>query len=48
MVGIVGLGEMGMPMLRRLRAADLPVRVFARRPEVVEEAEAQGGEHGGS
>jgi 3-hydroxyisobutyrate dehydrogenase-like beta-hydroxyacid dehydrogenase len=43
-VGIVGLGEMGMPMLRRLRAADLPVRVFARRPEVVEEATSLGGE----
>lgn len=43
-VGIVGLGEMGMPMLRRLRAADVPVRVFARRREVVEEAAALGGD----
>jgi len=43
-VGIVGLGEMGMPMLRRLRAADVPVRVFARRPEVVERAAELGGD----
>jgi 3-hydroxyisobutyrate dehydrogenase-like beta-hydroxyacid dehydrogenase len=43
-VGIVGLGEMGMPMLRRLRAADVPVRVFARKTEVVEQAAALGGE----
>lgn len=43
-VGIVGLGEMGMPMLRRLLAAELPVRVFARRSEVVDEAAALGGE----
>ena len=43
-VGIVGLGEMGMPMLRRLRAADVPVRVFARKAEVVEHAAALGGE----
>jgi 3-hydroxyisobutyrate dehydrogenase-like beta-hydroxyacid dehydrogenase len=43
-VGIVGLGEMGMPMLRRLRAAEVPVRVFARRAEVVEQAAALGGD----
>jgi 3-hydroxyisobutyrate dehydrogenase-like beta-hydroxyacid dehydrogenase len=43
-VGIVGLGEMGMPMLRRLRAADVPVRVFARRAEVVEQAAALDGD----
>jgi 3-hydroxyisobutyrate dehydrogenase-like beta-hydroxyacid dehydrogenase len=43
-VGIVGLGEMGMPMLRRLRAADVPMRVFARRPEVVDQAAALGGD----
>jgi 3-hydroxyisobutyrate dehydrogenase-like beta-hydroxyacid dehydrogenase len=43
-VGIVGLGEMGMPMLCRLRAAEVPVRVFARRVEVVEQAAALGGD----
>jgi 3-hydroxyisobutyrate dehydrogenase-like beta-hydroxyacid dehydrogenase len=37
-VGIVGLGEMGMPMLERLRGADLPVTFIARRPEVVDHA----------
>jgi 3-hydroxyisobutyrate dehydrogenase-like beta-hydroxyacid dehydrogenase len=43
-VGIVGLGEMGMPMLGRLRAADVPVRVFARKAEVVEQAAELGGD----
>jgi 3-hydroxyisobutyrate dehydrogenase-like beta-hydroxyacid dehydrogenase len=43
-VGIVGLGEMGMPMLRRLRAAEVPVRVFARKAEVVEQAAELGGD----
>ena len=37
-VGLVGLGEMGMPMARRLRSAEWPLRVFARRPEVLDEA----------
>jgi 3-hydroxyisobutyrate dehydrogenase-like beta-hydroxyacid dehydrogenase len=37
-VGIVGLGEMGMPMLERLRGADLPVTFIARRPEAVDHA----------
>jgi 3-hydroxyisobutyrate dehydrogenase-like beta-hydroxyacid dehydrogenase len=41
-VGMVGLGEMGMPMVKRLRGAGYDVRFFARRPEVVEEASALG------
>ena len=41
-IGVVGLGEMGMPMLERLRGADLPVTVIARRPEVVERARRLG------
>jgi 3-hydroxyisobutyrate dehydrogenase-like beta-hydroxyacid dehydrogenase len=41
-VGMVGLGEMGMPMARRLRAADWPLHVFARRPEVLDEARSLG------
>jgi 3-hydroxyisobutyrate dehydrogenase-like beta-hydroxyacid dehydrogenase len=42
-VGIVGLGEMGMPMLERLRQAGHDVTFRARRAEVVEEAPRQGG-----
>jgi 3-hydroxyisobutyrate dehydrogenase-like beta-hydroxyacid dehydrogenase len=41
-VGIVGLGEMGMPMLERLRAAGHEVGFQARRPEVVEVASSHG------
>lgn len=41
-VGIVGLGEMGMPMLRRLTAAEVSVRAFARRSEVIDEASGLG------
>src|SRR5262245_49105764 len=37
-VGMIGLGEMGMPMLERLRAVGHDVTVRARRPEVVERA----------
>ena len=39
---MVGLGEMGMPMVTRMRAAGLDVRFFARRPEVVAEASTLG------
>jgi PHD/YefM family antitoxin component YafN of YafNO toxin-antitoxin module len=35
---MIGLGEMGMPMLERLRAAGHDVTFRARRPEVVERA----------
>lgn len=41
-VAMVGLGEMGMPMLTRLRAAGHEVHVSARRPEVIEAARALG------
>jgi len=41
-VGMVGLGEMGMPMVTRMRAAGYEVHVYARRPEVIEEACALG------
>ena len=41
-VGTVGLGEMGMPMVTRMRAAGYEVHVYARRPEVIEEASALG------
>jgi 3-hydroxyisobutyrate dehydrogenase len=34
-VGFVGVGQMGRPMVERLLAASIPVRFFARRPEVV-------------
>jgi 3-hydroxyisobutyrate dehydrogenase-like beta-hydroxyacid dehydrogenase len=41
-VGIIGVGQMGMPMLERLRGAGLDVTFRARRPEVIEAAEALG------
>jgi 3-hydroxyisobutyrate dehydrogenase-like beta-hydroxyacid dehydrogenase len=41
-VGMVGLGEMGMPMVTRMRAAGYDVHFHARRPEVIEEATALG------
>jgi 3-hydroxyisobutyrate dehydrogenase-like beta-hydroxyacid dehydrogenase len=41
-IGLVGLGEMGMPMLERLRAAGHDVSFRARRPEVTEHAESLG------
>ena len=37
-IGMVGLGEMGMPMLERLRASGHDVSVRARRAEVIERA----------
>jgi 3-hydroxyisobutyrate dehydrogenase-like beta-hydroxyacid dehydrogenase len=43
-VGIVGLGEMGMPMLERLRAVGHEVAFRARRPEVIEAASSHGAE----
>jgi 3-hydroxyisobutyrate dehydrogenase-like beta-hydroxyacid dehydrogenase len=41
-IGMVGLGEMGMPMLERLRAAGHEVSFRARRPEVIAHAEGLG------
>lgn len=41
-VGMVGLGQMGMPMLERLRAAGHDVSFRARRPEVTAHAESLG------
>src|SRR5262245_23574863 len=41
-VGMIGLGEMGMPMLERLRAADHDVTFRARRAEVIERATTLG------
>jgi 3-hydroxyisobutyrate dehydrogenase-like beta-hydroxyacid dehydrogenase len=41
-VGMVGIGNMGMPIARRIRAAGFEVHAFARRREVIEEARAFG------
>jgi 3-hydroxyisobutyrate dehydrogenase-like beta-hydroxyacid dehydrogenase len=41
-VGIVGLGEMGMPMLERLRSAGHAVDFQARRSEAIEAATSAG------
>jgi 3-hydroxyisobutyrate dehydrogenase-like beta-hydroxyacid dehydrogenase len=41
-IGMVGLGEMGMPMLERLRADGNDVTFRARRAEVIERATALG------
>ena len=41
-VGLVGVGNMGMPVARRLAAAGYAINVFARRPEVNDEARAVG------
>jgi len=41
-VGIIGVGEMGMPMLERMRGADLDVTFIARRAEVIAAATALG------
>ena len=37
-VGMVGIGNIGMAVARRIRAAGYPVNAFARRPEVIAEA----------
>jgi 3-hydroxyisobutyrate dehydrogenase-like beta-hydroxyacid dehydrogenase len=47
-VGFVGVGQMGRPMVDRLLAAGLPLVFFARRPEVVTEVTAAGGRALGS
>jgi 3-hydroxyisobutyrate dehydrogenase-like beta-hydroxyacid dehydrogenase len=41
-VGLIGLGEMGLPMLERLRAAGHDVSFRARRPEVASRAQSLG------
>jgi 3-hydroxyisobutyrate dehydrogenase-like beta-hydroxyacid dehydrogenase len=41
-VGLVGVGSMGMPVLRRLATAGYSMRVFARRPAAIDEARAAG------
>lgn len=35
-VGFVGLGQMGLPMVERLRAANYPVMFYARRSEAID------------
>jgi 3-hydroxyisobutyrate dehydrogenase-like beta-hydroxyacid dehydrogenase len=45
---MVGLGEMGLPMAERMRAASLPVRFYARRAQVAERATALGAIDAGS
>ncbi len=47
-VGFVGAGSMGGPMIARLLAAGVPVRLFARRPEVGARFAALGAEIVGS
>lgn len=41
-VGVVGLGQMGMPMVRRMREAGLDVGFWARRSTTIEQAHALG------
>ncbi len=41
-VGIVGTGEMGRPLVDRLRGAGFDVTAFARRPEVRAQLEGAG------
>jgi 3-hydroxyisobutyrate dehydrogenase-like beta-hydroxyacid dehydrogenase len=41
-VGMVGIGNMGMPVARRIHAAGYPVNAFARRAEVMAEARSFG------
>ncbi|MGM7775832.1 NAD(P)-dependent oxidoreductase [Arthrobacter sp. KNU-44] len=47
-VGLIGLGRMGMPMVRRLRDADYSVHAFARRPGQADEAHSLGATLAGS
>lgn len=44
-VGFIGLGQIGLPMARRIRAAGFGLRFVARRPEVVAAATELGGVH---
>jgi 3-hydroxyisobutyrate dehydrogenase len=44
-IGIIGLGDQGAPMARRLIAAGIPLGFIARRPEVVAEFSALGARH---
>ena len=46
-VGMVGIGNMGMPIARRIRAAGYEVHAFARRPEVIERGALVRGGSGG-
>jgi 3-hydroxyisobutyrate dehydrogenase-like beta-hydroxyacid dehydrogenase len=41
-VGLIGVGNMGMPVARRLVHAGYPINVFARRADVIEEARSVG------
>ena len=43
-IGFIGPGQMGMPMVERMRAAGLSVKACARRPEVVDALKKIGAE----
>ena len=43
-VGFIGLGNQGMPIARRIAEADIPITVWARRPEIVRQATEWGAE----
>jgi 3-hydroxyisobutyrate dehydrogenase len=47
-LGVVGVGQMGFPIVRRILARDHPVTFYARRPEVGAELVALGAVDGGS
>jgi 3-hydroxyisobutyrate dehydrogenase-like beta-hydroxyacid dehydrogenase len=47
-IGMVGLGEMGLPMARRLLAQGYQLTFYARKPEVRSELEGLGGSDGQS
>ena len=47
-LGMVGLGQMGLPIVQRLLAEDHPVTFYARRPEVSSELVASGAVDGRS